>query len=405
MTINAPQPASTDALGGKSPTLTATLRRAHRAVSVSFFVCGFGFANWLSRIPTVRMQLQLSDRALGILLLSTGLGSIVAFRFAGAFTRAWGSRKVASWGTVLFCLALSGPPLAPNFFVAVIALFLMGFFSGFMDVGMNTQALEVERQKRQPILSSLHGLCSLGGLMGAGLGALAAFCDVSPAMHLVSLSLPMAATSFWAGTKLLAAAAPEAKDIEAPGKRFQGFLLVLGAIGFCSSVGEGVMADWVGIYLKEDLTTSIGFAGLGYAFYYLFMVLGRLCCDRLSKWLSPPQIVRFSGLTVALGLLGGLAINTPWTMIAASMAVGAGLAPIIPTILRASSGVPNVAPSQGLATVATVSYGGFFFGPPVVGFVAEHAGLRLSLGMVVVLAGLLTLLAGWMPSKTGEHGI
>lgn len=377
--------------------MQAHLRRAHQSVAVLFFVCGFGFSNWLSRIPTVREDLHLSDRNLGILLLFTGIGSMVAFRMAGSLIHKYGSRAVSIFGTALFCVTLVGPPAARNVYIEGLMLLLLGFFAGFMDVGMNTQAVEVERQKRYAILSTLHGICSLGSLAGAGTGALAAFWGISPTWHLLTISLPLLAATLWSGAGLLPAT--EIKEATR-GSRPQGLLLVLGAIGFCSSVGEGAMADWIGVYLKEDLATTIGIAGLGYAFFSLTMVMGRFSCDSLAGYVQPRQMVRWSGLTVIVGLVAGLMINTPWAMMAASLAVGLGLAPIIPAILRAGGQIPHVPPSQALATLATMSYGGFLFGPPSIGLVAEYTGLRLALGLVVVLAAVLTLLAQWMPKPS-----
>jgi MFS family permease len=157
------------------------------------------------------------------------------------------------------------------------------------------------------------------------------------------------------------------------------------------------MADWIGVYLKENMATSIGMAGLGYAFFSLAMVAGRFSCDSVAAHMLPRKMVRLSGITVVVGLTLGLWVNTPWAMLAASLAVGVGLSPVIPAILRAGGQIPHVPPSQALATLATMSYGGFLFGPPSIGLVAEYVGLRLGLGLVAILAVVLTILAQWMP--------
>ena len=372
-----------------------SLRRSHVSVAVLFFVCGFGFSNWLSRIPTVRDQLSLDDRTLGLLLLCTGLGSMVAFRMAGYFIRRFGSKAVAVWGTAAFCVVLNAAPMSTAVWACAVSLSLLGFAAGFMDVSMNTQAVEVERQKKKPILSTLHGIFSLGGLMGAGTGALAATFDITPAWHMVGITTPLLGLTLWAGTGLLPAAVMQAS---AHLGRPKGVLLVLGAIGFCSSVGEGAMADWIGVYLHDNLATGVGVAGLGYAAYSLAMVAGRFSCDALTQRYEPARLIRLAGITVAVGLAAGLLVDTPWAIISASMAVGVGLAPIIPVILRAGGQLSDVPPSQALATLATLSYSGFLFGPPSIGLVAEHVGLRWALAVVVALAMLLTGLASWMPA-------
>lgn len=371
-----------------------SLRRSQGSVAALFFVCGFGFSNWLSRIPTVRDQLQLTDQTLGLLLLCTGIGSIVAFRMASQLIRRFSSKTVAVWGTSLFCVVLNAAPASPTAGLAAASLLLLGFMAGFMDVAMNTQAVEVERQKRRPILSSMHGIFSLGGLIGAGTGALAAQWSITPLMHMLAITAPSLALTLWAGGGLLPA------GVMAPSARMgrpKGVLLVLGAIGFCSSVGEGAMADWIGVYLHDTLRTGLGVAGLGYACYSLAMVIGRFTCDKVTEHYSAGAIVRLSGLVVAIGLGAGLAINTPWSIILASAAVGLGLAPIIPVILRAGGQLPDVPPPQALSTLATLAYSGFLFGPPTIGLVADHIGLRLALALVAALSLVLVALVQWMP--------
>lgn len=237
--------------------------------------------------------------------------------------------------------------------------------------------------------------------MGAGTGAIAAQLDISPGWHMVGVTSPLLLLTLWAGGGLLPAAVMQAS---AHLGRPKGVLLVLGAIGFCSSVGEGAMADWVGVYLHDNLATGVGVAGLGYACYSLAMVGGRFSCDALTQRYAPARLVRIAGLLVAVGLAAGLAINTPWAIIVASMAVGLGLSPIIPVILRAGGHLEDVPPSQALATLATLSYSGFLFGPPSIGLVAEHVGLRMGLALVVVLALVLTVLASWMPAWHAEPG-
>ena len=379
-----------------------SLKRSHTSVAALFFVCGFGFSNWLSRIPTVRDQLALSDQTLGLLLLCTGIGSMVAFRMASELIRRYSSKTVAVWGSVFFCLALNLAPASPTAQLAALSLLLLGFGAGFMDVAMNTQAVEVERQKRRPILSSLHGIFSLGGLVGSGTGALAAQLGITPSLHMMTLTAPLLLLTVWAGAGLLPAA------VMAPAAhmgRPKGVLLILGAIGFCSSVGEGAMADWIGVYLHDGLSTGVGVAGLGYAFYSLAMVIGRFTCDKVTERYPARSIIRLAGLVVAVGLAAGLLVNTPWAIIAASTAVGLGLAPIIPVILRAGGQLPDVPPSQALSTLATLAYSGFLFGPPTIGLVSDHIGLRLGLGLVVLLALVLALLVEWMPHAGAPEAV
>lgn len=380
-----------------TPPTAGRLRQAHQAVAVLFFACGFGFANWVSRVPAVRESFALSDRDLGLLLLCTGLGSMVSFRLAGPLTHRWGSKELAFWGTAGFCVLLNGAPAMPGPISAAIALLIMGFAAGFMDVCMNTQAVEIERDMGKPILSALHGICSGGALAGSATAAAAAYLGLSLSLHMLLITAPLLALVIWARRGLLppsrmpASARPRAKM-----GRATGVLLLLGAIGFCSSVGEQAMV-WVGVYLHDVLHVPLERASLGYLGFNLTMVFGRLTCDRFMGHMHPRQLVRLCGLLTTAGLTLGLLVNTTWAMMAAAMAVGLGLAPIIPAIFRTGGRLKDIAPSDALATLATMSYGGGLFGPPTIGLVADSAGLRVGLGVVALLAMVLTVLAQWMP--------
>jgi predicted MFS family arabinose efflux permease len=293
---------------------------------------------------------------------------------------------------------LNAAPAMPTGLWAGIALLFLGFAAGFMDVCMNTQAVEVERDLGKPILSTLHGICSLGGLAGAASGAAAAYLGLSLSWHMLATSLPLLALVLWArGGLLPPTSMPASLRPRARPGRANGTLLLLGAIGFCSSVGEGAMASWVGVYLHDNLHAPFGTASLGLACFSFTMVLGRITCDRLSERLHPRQLVRASGVLVTLGLTLGLIVNTQWALLAAASAVGLGLAPIIPAIFRTGGRLKDVPPSDALATLATMSYGGQLFGPPTIGMVADHGGLRMGLGVVALLALVLTVLAQWMP--------
>jgi hypothetical protein len=124
------------------------------------------------------------------------------------------------------------------------------------------------------------------------------------------------------------------------------------------------------------------------------MILGRVAGDRLTGLLGPVALARRGGLLAAAGLALGLVVPEPAVAILGFGCLGAGLAAVVPLVFRAAAHVPGVAPGVGIAAVSTVGYLGFLAGPPLVGAIAELAGLRAGLALVVALLGALALLAG-----------
>ncbi|WP_437616827.1 MFS transporter [Sorangium sp. So ce834] len=378
------------------PAPDGDVARARRAVSVMFVANGIAFASWAARVPAVRERLALRDSALGLALLGVAVGAMLAFRAAGPVIARFGSRRVTRVSAVLLCAALPLPALAPSFAALVAALLLLGASNGLMDVAMNAQAVEVERRHRRPILASFHGMFSLGGLIGASLGALAADRALSPAAHLFAVAAVLAAAVTAAGGALSADARPEAPAAAAagaPAERRSTRLLVLGLIAFCSSIGEGAMANWSAVYLRDELHTTAAVAATGYAVFSLAMLMGRFSGDGLTQRFGAERLVRAAALLVAAGLGAALLVNVPIALLVGFGCVGAGLSVVVPLVFRAGASAPGVAPGRALSTLATLSYGGFLVGPPAIGLLADLLTLRGGLVLVVALVLVIVALA------------
>ena len=84
-------------------------------------------------------------------------------------------------------LACDGPP------GLAAALFGFGAAFGSINVSANAQGLALERLSGRPLLSSFHAAFSAGGLVGAGLAALAAGMELEPRIHFAVLATALTA--------------------------------------------------------------------------------------------------------------------------------------------------------------------------------------------------------------------
>ncbi|AKU96950.1 major facilitator superfamily MFS_1 [Labilithrix luteola] len=384
------------------------IKLAHRAVGVMFCANGILYASWVSRIPAARDALAIGEKKLGLVLLGAAIGALLAFRVAGRLIARFSSRTVTWVAASALCFALPLLGFMTSVVTLTMTLVLVGAASGLMDVGMNAHGVEVEKRLGRPIFSSLHGIFSLGGLVGAALGALVAGHGISMRTHLVAVSAALLAVVLHGGRRLLREDMPVRVEVSAeeaeehartarlsgrtlepsPSARSEATtaLLGLGAIAFCSSLGEGAMADWTGIYLQDVLHSTAGIAALGYAAYSLAMLTGRFAGDRITARLGEQRVVRTAGLFVTIGLSCALAIPVRLFFFAGVIATGLGLSVLVPVVFRAAGRLPGLAPGAALARIATLSYGGFLIGPPAIGFLAEHFSLRIGLASIVVLA-------------------
>jgi MFS family permease len=371
------------------------LRRARLATATLFFANGCGLGSWLPHIPDVKIWHGLSDGVLGLALLAIAGGAVAALPVAGALTARYGSQPVSRLAAILFCAVLPLPLLAPDFPLLLAALMLLGIGIGALDVAMNAHAVLVEERYGRPIMSSFHGLFSLGGLVGAALAAGAMAVGMPPAPHLVTSAIALGVAVLVAWPALL-----PTTPAPAGGPLFvipRGRLAVLGAVALVAFMAEGAMGDWSAIYIRMDLGASPATAAWGFAAFSLTMALGRFTGDRLVTRFSPAGIVIAGALIGALTLGAALLAGHPAAAVLGFAGMGLGLANIAPIVFSAAGRLPDLAPGIGIAAVSTAGYCGFLAGPPLIGLVAEASGLPIGLGLVAGVVGLMVLGTGALP--------
>lgn len=365
-------------------------RAARVAVAAIFLTNGVVLTNWFARIPDVKQQLGLSEGTLGLALLWTAVGALIAQPTAGWLIGKVGSRRVTTLMALAFCVSITFLGFAANLLLLMLALFILGALNGALDVAMNAQAALVEKQYARPIMASFHGLWSIGGLVGASLGGLAAARRLALAPHFLLIAAPAFVVMLLATRWLI-------PDAGASGESEPGFalppraLLPMGVIAFCVLFSEGAIGDWGAIYLRDSLGSSPGTAAAGYAAFALFMAAGRLTGDWLTLRLGPSLLVRGGGALVVggigLALLGG---SAP-VAIAGFGLVGAGLSCVFPLVLSAAARRSDVAPGTAIAAMATAGYTGFLVGPPLIGTAATVLSLRGALALLGLLGAFIVL--------------
>lgn len=374
-------------------------RAARIAVSVIFFLTGAGTANWAVRIPAVQDRLGLSAGGLGLVLLGLSAGAIVAMAAAGQLVARHGSRPVTCVAIFAFAAALTLPPLAPNAAVLMLSLVALGLANGLLDVAMNAQAAAVQRLCERPIMSRVHALYSLGGLAGAATGGRAAAHGIGAGPHLLAVGLVMAIAAAAVAGRMLPASADAIPD-HARLTRPTPALWALGLVAFCVLFGEGAMANWSAVYLRDVSLAGPGLAAAGFASFSLMMTAGRAVGDTLASRFGNVRVTRIGGSIAALGASCALLFPQPLPVILGFGAIGAGLSSIFPIVLGASARTEGVVPSAAIATVSMCGYAGLLAGPPLIGAAANTFTLRGGLVLVVLTSAIVVALARIVGSRT-----
>jgi predicted MFS family arabinose efflux permease len=372
--------------------LSDHLRHARWATTGFFLLLGAVLGSWVARIPAVQNGLGLDDGQLGIALLSTSVGAILAMPATGWLVQRWGNPRVIQLAAVALCASLPLLPLAPSMRLLMLALFVFGIGFGLLDVSMNVQAVAVEEGYRRPIMSTFHGVFSVGGLIGAASAGLIAGAGVAPLPHMLAVALILLVLVAVASGPLLdVRSADDSLPVFAVPPRA---LFGLGLLSFCVLFGEGAVADWSAVYLENVLGSSSAIAATGYAASALAMAGMRFAGDALTLQFGAERLVRVGGLVAGLGMTGALLIGTIPAAVIGFACVGAGLAVAFPIALGAGGRTPGLASGTAIGAVATAGYTGLLVGAPLIGFVSDHAGLRVALALVAILSFVTALLAG-----------
>jgi MFS family permease len=359
------------------------------AVATMFFMAGLCFSSWASRIATVQQKLALSDAALGGVLFALPVGLMLSLPLAGWAVTKIGSRKVlaislTTYGLMLICLGL-----ASNVWLLILCLILFGMASNATNISVNTQAVATEGFYTKPIMASFHGLWSLAGFCGAGIGTFMIAGGIAPTPHFVIIAATTALAVFICWRYLHNDRSPVSSGpaFVKPDKS----LITLGLIAFCSMVVEGAMFDWSVVYFKKVVLAESGWIGIGYTACMCTMAGGRFVADWFSGRFGLKITLQVSGLLSASGLLIAIIFPTMGIAVFGFMLVGAGISSVVPMVYSAAGKSTTMLPGPAIAAVSTISFTGFLVGPPVIGLLAGAFSLRVSFLFLTAMALLVVL--------------
>lgn len=392
-----------DNASAQAMTKRKSVRAAWWGVVVLFMAHGLVVSSWLSRIPAVQHALRLNNGVLGLTLLSAALGAVTTIQISGYLVSRFGSKIVSVLSSAAFCFSVILPGLAFNAASLAIALFIYGAAAAAMDVSMNAQGVEVEKQLGQPTMSRFHAMFSLGAMGGAGLGGAVAAYGVAPLPHLIGSCFLNLVAVLAAGPMLIREQGQHGgeKQHRLPFRKIPKVLLALSAIGFCILLSEGAMADWTAIYLQQVLQAGQGTAAVGYSVFSGAMAVFRLLGDWITARFGALRTMRGGCLVAAAGVLCALAARTPLWSLPGFAIAGIGLSVIVPLVFGAGGRIPGISPGAGIATVTGLGYIGFIVGPPTIGFASQLLTLRYALGVVVLCCFLAAWLARFMRDVDG----
>ncbi|WP_308342323.1 MFS transporter [Streptomyces sp. MW-W600-10] len=389
----------------------------------------------MARTPAVRDALEVSTGSMGLVLFGLSIGSMAGVLVSGGLVRGHGGRSVIALGAGLLVAGLvviaGGAALEVSAGVfGGLALFGAGM--GLAEVAFNIEGAAVERTLGRPVLPVLHGCFSLGTVVGAlaGMGLTAVRFPVG--WHLAAVAVAVTAAGVWtvravpAGTGRAEAdtrdtgsdpgSGSETGDGQGTGGGRTGGvrgqlavwrdrrLVLIGLIVLAMAFAEGSANDWLPLLMVDGHGTSATASSLTFMLFAVAMTTGRFAGGPLLVRYGPAAVVRASALVAAAGV--ALVIFSSSALLAGAAVVlwGLGASLGFPvTISAAGEGARPEDASARVAAVSTAGYAAFLVGPPSLGFLADHVGLRDAMVVVLVLLGGAALITRALRSPVPDR--
>jgi MFS family permease len=317
--------------------------------------------------------------------LAAPIGSMLALPLAGMVIDKFGSKKITLFSTLIYLIAMPLIGLSNNSFQIMGALLIFGFGGDMLNISMNVQAVGVEKIYQKTILSSFHGVFSIGFMMGFALGGLIDSRGIDIFHHLFSFGILTFVVGLACNRFLLSQdTKPDTPQplFALPDKS----LWILAIICLFGMMGEGAMADWSVLYFKNLPNNTIHFVTAASTAFSVMMVIGRLLGDWIADRIGIKNMILLNSVLYGFGMILALSFPTPITVIIGFGITGLGLSTIVPLCYSEAGHSKTMSSGLALAAITTVGMLGFLFGPVVIGYLSELSNLRTALGLLIILA-------------------
>ena len=383
------------------PALSDPLRRRRGAIFVFMLTVGVGLSSFIVRTPAVRDLVHASTAEMGLILFGISVGSMTGILSSAALVRRFGARRPIIIGGAAFVIGLAllalmaGAGQGVGVFLGLIGIGL-GF--GLAEIAINIEGAMIEQLSGRSILPVLHGCYSLGSVIGSVAGIALTAIAFPVMIHLLIVATVALAALLWAIPKIPAETGRQSDTgAGSPGIRAQlavwrqQRVIFLGLIVLALALAEGAAGDWLPLIMVDGHGTTAAVGSIVFAGFALAMTIGRFAGEPLLARFGKANVLRVSALVSAVGI--GLVVFSDSVLVAglAVLLWGLGAALGFPVTLSAAGESDD--PTTTVGAVASAGYVAFLVGPPLLGFLGEHFGLRGAMIVVlavVVLASFLT---------------
>lgn len=368
-----------------------TLRIARPAVA-AFAAMGVLWGSFAADLPDIKAMLDIDESRLGALMFMTPIAAVIAMLVAPMAGVAFG-RWALPAACALMCLGFALPGQTASLWLFPLAMMACGAGTGLTDVLMNARVAALENARGVHLMNLCHAAYSFGYAGGAiATGALRS-AGWSPAWVLGCMALLAALVSLATieqDGRIDGLARPKGK-----GAAHLGLVPVIGgAMVLIAFLTENAAENWSALHIEKSLGGSPADGAMGPALMAITMGVARLFGQGLAGRIAAVWLLSGGAAVSATGALTAALATSPGMAYAGFIVMGIGSSVIAPTVFSLVGRLANPeARARAVARATLLGYFGYFFGPPLIGFIAGQFGLRFAFVFAAVMLAGIPLLA------------
>ena len=372
-----------------------------------FFIYSFCMGSLPPRLPDLQRMMQIEEGALGFGLIGAAAGTLVSLSFSGRILEHIGYRRSILALIPLLALLYAIASFADGPLSFFLLLFPVGLAIGGIEIILNLEADRTEHMIGYRVMNRAHAFWSFGFFSSGIVSALVAQLGISPQTHLflmvpvVIVGVALILGRFDPAPHRTGASAEESPHFAAPTLA----ILVLVAVTLSAMVMEGAGIDWSAIYMRDVFAVSPFLSGFAVALGAGAQAVTRFFADPFVERYSPIVVSRVLLAVLGFGVLLVFFASADWLALVGFALMGVGTAVIFPLAMSAAAQLTDRPAPTNVASLAQISFVAFLLGPPLLGYVAEHFGIRWSFGLGLPLVILSVFCAGALGTKPIKHEV
>jgi MFS family permease len=362
----------------------------------AFFIYSFSMGSLFPRLPDIKAQMGVAEGELGLALIGTAAGTLVSLTFAGPLIERIGYRRSILAMIPLLSLCYAIASFAPGALAFFLLLLPVGLLIGAIEIIVNLEADRVEHQIGRRIMNRSHAFWSFGIFASGMVGAAAGQAGISPQMQMLMM-VPVITLAVLVVLGRFNPAPARAALVDGAGPRFAAptpAILVLVVVTLSAMVLEGAGIDWSALYMTQEFGAVPFMAGLAVATGAGAQAVTRYFIDGYVERFSPAGVARTLLSVLGVGALVVFFAPHPGLALLGFALMGVGTSAIFPLAMSAAAQRTDRPAAINVAALAQISFVAFLVGPPLLGFVAQHFGIRWSFGIALPLVVLSLVCAG-----------